>query len=252
MATSLELTLLKYGLQDTVAQVLGRNEYNLQKSAIPAILVPNGTVATNGTITLGTALPVIYTSAWVRLPAGAVVGGLAGLYYVVFSSTTVGQVYTAFVDPALEFVPTIPTTLVAAVGSNAAYTQATATDINLATVRIVGQTLGENGTLAFNALTSNNNSGGIKTASVKFGATTVATVDLTTTLTNETAKRVTNRGVGNKQLVHNVSTGGTSTTAITQSSIDTFSDVLLTFTGKIATATDYLVLENYEVRLLLV
>lgn len=117
--------------------------YILAKSAVPVILAPNGTVATDGTITLSTALPTTYYGgALVRLPAGAVSGGLAGLYWVVFSSTTVGAVKNVFVDPATAFIPYIPTgTLVNVTGSNAGYTQTTATT-TLINIAIMGGLLG--------------------------------------------------------------------------------------------------------------
>ena len=92
MVNAYEGILLGSGLQAPAAGVLAKSTFVVARSAIPVILAPNGTIATNGTVTLGTALPLVYASAWVRFPAGAVVGGLAGLYFVKFSSTTVGQV----------------------------------------------------------------------------------------------------------------------------------------------------------------
>src|SRR5574337_1133130 len=84
--------------------------YILAQSGVPVIVVPNGTVDANGTITLGTALSIVYAGgAWIRLPAGAVVGGSAGLYWCVFSFTTQGQVYTHFADKAAIFIPVVPT-----------------------------------------------------------------------------------------------------------------------------------------------
>jgi hypothetical protein len=124
--------------------------YILAQSGVAVGLVPNGTVATNGQITLGTALPRVYSGGiWLRLPAGAVSGGAAGLYWCVMSSTTVGQVYTNFADTSQSFVPYTPTgTLVNAVGSNAAYTQTTATDIVLASVTLPAGSLGNNGVVS--------------------------------------------------------------------------------------------------------
>lgn len=219
------------------------------KSAIPLIVVPNGTVATNGTITLGTALPLIYTAAWIRLPAGAVVGGLAGLYYTVFSSTTVGQVYTNYADVATPFTGAIPSgTPVAAVGSNSAYTQATAADLSLALVTIPGNTLGTDGGLEVTVFESNNNSAGVKNVAAKFGGTSFLSADVTTSLALETSKSVTNRGVVNKQLVHaNQAFGNVSTVAPTQLTVDTSAAADVIITGKVATATDYIVLERFAI-----
>jgi hypothetical protein len=129
-----------------------KSPYTLAQSGVPVGIAPNATVATNGQITLGTALPRIYSGGiWLRLPAGAVVGGAAGLYWGVMSSTTVGQVYTNFADTSQGFSPYIPTgTLVNAVGSNAAYTQTTNASIVLCKITIPAGSLGANGQLRIN------------------------------------------------------------------------------------------------------
>jgi hypothetical protein len=124
--------------------------YILAQSGVPVGIANNGTVATNGQITLGTALPRTYSDGiWLYLPAGAVSGGAAGLYWCVMSSPTVGQVYTKFADTSQIFLPYIPTgVLVNAVGSNTAYTQITATDIVLANITLPGGSLGNNGSVS--------------------------------------------------------------------------------------------------------
>jgi hypothetical protein len=124
--------------------------YILAQSGVPVGIANNGTVATNGQVTLGTALPRVYSNGiWLYLPAGAVSGGVAGLYWCVMSSTTVGQVYTNFADTSLGFVPYIPTgTLVNAVGSNSAYTQTTNAEIVLANINLPGNSLGNTGSIS--------------------------------------------------------------------------------------------------------
>ena len=143
----------------------------LAQTAIPSILVPNGTVATNGAITLGTALSAIYAAAWIYLPAGAVVGGAAGLYYATFSSTTVGQVYTNYVNPAsTQLIPAISAgTPVAAVGSNSAYTTVVATDTPLATIDVPGLLMGANGRIRVTRRESTINNANGKTSKFSFG-----------------------------------------------------------------------------------
>ena len=249
--TYFERKLRQFGIPNPTASMIGTAGFVISRSAIPVILAPNGTVATNGVVTLGTALPLVYAAAWVRLPAGAVVGGLAGLYYVVFSSTTVGQVYTAFADVATAFTPYVPATLVAAVGSNAAYTQATAADLSLVNFAVPGNSMGANGCLSVKIVESNNNSAGNKNITGKFGGSAFLFADVTTTLAMETEKSVVNRGLVNSQLVHaSLAVGAASPTAPTQLTIDTSADVAMVITGKIATATDYVILENCVVRLL--
>lgn len=245
---SLKLKLLAAGIQSPAADYLADATVSLAKSGVPVIVAPNGTIATNGVVTLGTALPLIYTAAWVRFPAGAVVGGSAGLYYVVFSSTTVGQVYTNYVSGAAAFTPHIPATIVAAVGSNAAYTQVVATAFNLVNVSVPADTMGADGTLKVSVFASNNNSVGNKTIEAKLSTAVLLSTVVTTSLSLETEKRVTNRGVANKQVIHaSENFGVVSAVAPTQSAINTADVQAITITGAIATATDYIVLERFAV-----
>lgn len=75
-------------------------------SAIPFIIAPTGSMANNGAITLGTALPNTYANAYVYLPANAIAAGsIAGWYFTQFSSSTVGTVtnnpYTSGTLPSI-------------------------------------------------------------------------------------------------------------------------------------------------------
>lgn len=228
----------------------------LAQDAIPVILAPNGTVATNGTITLGTALPTIYANAWVRLPAGAVVGGLAGLYFATFSSATVGVITTTFVDAATAFTPYIPASTTVAVGSNAAYTQTTAADITLCNVTVPGGLMGANGGLRHSEYFSQPNNANTKTPKLFLGATSILSVPLTASASIRASNTIRNRGTQSSQMYGNIGTtlayvDGTSTSgAVVQSAINTAIDQALTFTGQLAVATDYIVLEGFTVEVL--
>jgi hypothetical protein len=248
MPTSIERTLLQAGLQNPAASTLGFADISIARSTIPVILAPNGTVATNGTVTLVTALPLIYTAAWVRLPAGAVVGGLAGLYYTVFSSTTVGQVYTNYIDGT--GLPSIPTaTLVAAVGSNSAYTQAT-TAVTLASATVPANAMGDFGAVELATLTSTNSTAGAKTVSGRFGGSVFMTGAVTTSTALETRKKVRNRGIANTQIVHpDFTIGAASSVVVTQLAVNTAAAVTVAVTGTIAVATDVFVLEAFTLKL---
>jgi hypothetical protein len=221
--------------------------YILAQSAVPVCLAPNGTVATNGIVTLGTALPVTYSGGiWLRLPAGAVVDGLAGLYWAVMSNGTTGQVYTNYVDPANAFTPYVPSgTLAAATGSNAAYTQATGADVTLVNVTLPAGAMGNNGGMYVNYSTSNNNSAGAKVSRIKAGATTLGTFSLSATTTTGavTSGFVRNRGVQTSQIGHTTSVSSNNPPVFT--AIDFSASVALSLTGQLAVATDYLVLETF-------
>lgn len=113
-----------FGAEFLADQSLGL-PLSLAQSGVPVVLPSSGTITSGGAITLLTALPATYSGgAWIYLPAGAVVGGSAGLYYCLFSSATVGAVKTNYVAAgSTAFTPYIPDgALVAAVGSGSAYT----------------------------------------------------------------------------------------------------------------------------------
>lgn len=228
--------------------------YVLKQSAVPVILAPNGTVATNGTITLGTALPTTYSGgAWVRLPAGAVSGGLAGLYWTVFSSTTVGAVKTNFVDVATAFTPYIPSgTLVAETGSNAAYTQTSASDITLANITVAGGLMGPNGALRVSPKSSWANNANAKTVKVLLSNFAVASYSVPSTLTSSPILDVRNRGSQSLQIGFATATDRNFgvVAAYSYGAIDTGANQPLTFTGQLAVATDYIVLEGFTVEVL--
>lgn len=215
----------------------------LEQSGVPAIIVPNGTIATSGVVTLGTALPLIYPAAWCYFPAGAVVGGLVGWYYVAFSSTTVGQVYTNFIATLSGQIALPASALTAAVGSNGAYTQAT-TAVTMSAAVVPANTMGAGGAVHYNALFSYNNTAGAKTAGVSFGGSSVFTSANTTTVAVNVSKRVQNRATNQQVIQAAVESGTASATAPTLLAIDTTADVTCAFTGQIAVATDYLVLES--------
>jgi hypothetical protein len=221
--------------------------YILAQSAVPVCLAPNGTVATNGTVTLGTALPTTYSGGiWLRLPAGAVSGGSAGLYYTVMSSTTVGQVYTEFVDPANPFTPYIPSTLVAATGSNVAYTQTTATEITLVNVTLPGGAMGANGSVRSDIYIEYNNSAGNKTFLAKLGAFTYQSVINTTTTFLAMMRLVWNRGDVARQVSHTSPPLGTTSGVVAATgTVNTAVDQTMIISANLATATDFAMVAGF-------
>lgn len=150
-------------------------------TAVPAILPSSGTVAANGQITLSTALPATYSvGCWLYLPATALASGISGMYYAVFSSTTVGTVYTNYGDPAVGFIPTIPSgILTPAVGTGVAYTQTTAADISVMSKLLPGNYLGANGTLRGEYSFLLPNTANTKTCKTKLAGTDIRSIALT-------------------------------------------------------------------------
>ena len=223
------------------------------QTAIPSILLPNSTVATNGIITIGTALPTTYANFWGFLPAGAVVGGAAGLYFMKATSPTSAQVYTNYVDASVTaFTPYIPSgALVNAVGSNSAYTQTTASNFTLANVTITGGSMGLNGTLRISSGYGLNSSAGARGNVINLSGSQVGGASV-----NNVAAEFTNVVIRNRQLLNSQHTIASNLALVyaapstTFTAIDTSINQPLTFTGQLATATDYIVLEGFTVEIL--
>jgi hypothetical protein len=215
------------------------------KTGTPAVVGSSGTVATNGIITFDVALPATYTGAWLFLPAGAIVGGAAGMYYAVMSSTTQGQVYAKFIDSAtVDFAPYTPVgaeaaALVAAVGSNSAYVQ-TLTARTLLRYTIPATVMGKQGTLELQASFSALNDAQAKNTAITFGGTTMVTSANTSVAAVQHGIEVQNRGVANRQ----VTFVDGSAAAPTYSSIDTDANVVVTVTALSGAVGDYIVMES--------
>lgn len=221
----------------------------LAMGSIPTIIANSGTVATNGTVTLGTALQLTYPQAWLYLPASAVVGGAAGWYYAIMSSTTVGQVYTAYQATMTQPLALDPTKLTAAVGSNSAYTGVT-TAVQMAAAVVPAGIMGTQGAVRMTGYWAHNSTAGAKVGGILFGGSTVLTSSQTTTLGINLEKTVHNRAA-NKQIIRvAVDNQIAQSVAPTLLSIDTTADVTASLTGSIAVATDTMVLESFLIELL--
>lgn len=226
--------------------------------AIPSILVPSGSIAASGAITLGTALSLIYPNAWIYLPAGAIVGGAAGMYYATFSSTTVGSVKTDFVDSTTAaFTAYIPTSPVAAVGAGA-YAQTTGSDIPLANVTIPGGLMGPNGKGKLMQRWAHAQTAGNKTPKNLLGGSNFASTTVTTSSCTFGQSTFDNRGAENSQLIastgsiNNFNSAGGASLGSTFASlaINTVVDQAVKLTANIAVATDFLMIESFSLEVI--
>lgn len=234
---------------DTGGNVPGRRI--LAMGGIPTIIANSGTVATNGTITLGTALQLTYPQCWLYLPAGAIVGGSAGWYYAIMSSTTVGVVYTNYQATMTQPLALgAAATLTVATGSNSGYTGVT-TEVTMAAAVIPAGLLGTTGAVIAEGYWAHNSSAGAKVAKVAFGGSTVLSVSDTTTLGIDIRKKIQNRAAASQIIRVAVDTGAAQSVAPSLLSIDTAAEVTVALTGSIAVATDTMVLENFLIELLL-
>ena len=221
----------------------------LAMGGIPAIIANSGTVATNGTITLGTALQLTYPQCWLYLPAGAIVGGLAGWYYAIMSSTTVGVVYTNFQATMTQPLALgAAASLTVATGSNSGYTGVT-TAVQMAAAVVPAGVMGATGAVIAEGNFSHNSTAGNKTEAITFGGQTVLSVVSTTTLGLDIRKRIQNRATNSQIIRVAVDTGAAQSVAPSLLAIDTTAEVTVAFTGQLAVATDTLVLENFLIEL---
>lgn len=211
----------------------------LAASAVAVILPSSGSSNATGQITHTTALaaqPV--GTVRVFLPAGVVTAGSqgtgAGLYSATYSSTTVCQL-----------------TGTGIVTANAAYTQSTA-EQTLATDTIPAGAMGLNGGVHAHKSWTLNNSGNNKTIRLRFGGaagTQYSTQVATTVASLSDFRRIRNRGSASAQVgaaAAAASAYGSSSGALPTSSVDTSAAVDLVFSGQLAVATDYIILENRE------
>jgi hypothetical protein len=225
----------------------------LAASGTPVMIANSGTIATNGTVTLGTALPTTYTSAFCYFPASAVSGdSTGGIYYVVFSSTTVGVVYAGKYGVAngvgsVAFTPAVPTgTLTAVTGSNSAFTGST-TETTLVNVTVPAGSIGDNGQVIVITNWATNNSAGAKTGTTYLGGSAVGSqASYTTSTGGAITNSIRNRGVVTAQISQAI--GGVVAGSV-YTAINTAASTSITITADLATATDNVILEGFTVEL---
>ena len=214
--------------------------YVQAQSAVPVILLSSATAITaTGAITGLTALPY-QPSGVVQVYCFAQTGLTAGLYYATFSSTTACQLYT---NAAGTVTPTGITP--------GAYTGGT-TAATLATISVPGGAMGANGALRLTAAHSVPANTNVKTPAWAFAGTTVGTIAVTgaTVYGGAMAPFVRNRNSQSVQVVVPVGGNNTSLAASSVLAIDTSAAQSATFTGTLAVATDFLILEGYTVEVL--
>lgn len=217
----------------------GVRNYVLAQSAVPWGIANSGTIATAGTVALGTALNTTYTGGiWLYYPAAAFAASAAGFYWTVMSSTTAGTVFTT------------QTSGVQVTGSNAAYTGDT-TIRTAVTINLPGNSVGANGSFKTLISGSINNSAGAKTLTTKLGASTLGAVAATTNTAIGMNSLTSNRNsLALNKTSNNTALTGTTGMSQTWTTIDTSTDQSITLNLTLAVATDVLVMEGYLIEVL--
>lgn len=191
-------------------------------------IAPSGTVAADGTLTLGTALPAVFAAGlWLYLPAGAIVGGAEGFYWTDMSSTTVGVVRAGQGGAAL-------------VGSASAYTGVT-TEVTAWSSSVDA---GRLGIRRIEAAAIHANNANVKSFRMRFGAAQCALASgasNTSSVLNVFLQRI---SAGLQVTTNAGATGASGVMAVTTT--DDTAAQAITITLQVATATDYMLCVLYN------
>jgi hypothetical protein len=219
---------------------------NLYQVSFPVGIPPSGTIAANGVLTLGTALDNTYPSIYMWFPAGAWTGSTAGMYYVSMSSTTAGQVYTNQYTGGVPTIPASPTLVTTGVG---AYTQTTGAYLTVLSYAMPANVMGSTGSICGKFLASALNNANVKIVAPVSGFTTQnGNVQLSGSGSRQGSATVTNAGSQSRQAVQ-VAADNTTATAVLILSINTAVSQNVTPQLYLATATDWIILQNYQLTL---
>lgn len=211
----------------------------LLQTGLAFCIAPTGSMANNGAITLGTALPAIYGNIYLYLPANAIVAGsAAGWYYAQMTSTTVGQVFNYAYTSGT---PTIPGSPIAfATTGPGAYTGVT-TAVTGPNVTMPANSMGPNGALTLRSLWTYVNSANNKTLVHLLGSSAVMSVVATTSVSYFADQIMLNRGNAAKQVANTTNPQGSTSTADAVFTVDTTADQTVGVKMTMATATEYLI-----------
>lgn len=223
----------------------------LSETSIPFLKVgtfpADGSGTANGAITLNAALDVAIIKAWVYFPANVVNASQpAGIYPVVFSSTTAAIVYNNMYTPAVGTEPTWPGSLTAFSGAVPGDASSTTSEITFYKFKLPANLLGTLGSLMSHtgfAQIANSNS---KSFRLYYDASFVASVNFATA-TNQVLSGTTaivNMGQTNKQYRLLLGYNASSNPARVATAIDTSADVTVSMTMQTAgAATDWMCIQ---------
>ena len=241
------------GYQGLDANSLPVKSFVLAQNGIPIILPSSGSIGNNGALTGLTTLPATYANCYMYFPANAISSGsAAGLYYTVMSSATAGTIYNNTYTSGVPAIPGSPTAF--STTGPGAYTQTTASAITLGTVVVTGGVIGAQGRLNIEHLwdVADNTDGKTCTVAVAGNAVMQATIN---TVSGGYGWGglcyIWNQGVQNKQVsaykYNQNGFVGTDGAANTHIAVDTSTNQNVTFTGNLAVATDFIVLDAWTV-----
>lgn len=231
--------------------------YPLGQANIPLVLPSSGSMGNNGALTITTSLPATYANAYIYMPAGAIAAAsTAGWYYGQCSSATACTLFNNTYTSGTPIIPASPTAF--ATTGPGAYTQVT-TEVAAYEVAIPANLLGPNGSIEGHSLYTYPNNSNAKTLRARVGTqgtsgNSIMATGPTTSASLGQLFGFVNRGLTNSQvpnfMLGNAGVGGGSS-ALTYFSVDTTQIQWINTTLQLAAATDFIVLENVNVRAVL-
>lgn len=218
----------------------------LAQLATPTILPSSGSSNASGLITMTTAIGYTLGSGQacaIYLPAGVVTAGSQGSGAGVYQATGLGTNNTVQISGT------------GIVTANGAYTQTTASALNLTSVSVPASLMGVNGSLRARSVLSAPNGTGTKTPSLAFGGSQFRNLTMgPTAISGGMVGVLHNRGSQAVQIApdqyDSQTEGAFATNAVVRLAIDTSAAQTLAFQGTLTNAADYLILESYTVELL--
>lgn len=216
---------------------------------------PSGTMANNGAVTLGTALPSILSDGcWMEFPVGAIATGIPAVasvkYWTVMSSTTVGQVFNNTYTPGTTSPTAIPVSPTAFVTTGpGAYTNGTGSTPAYS-ISIPANTLGNNGSIDYELWASANNNANSKTVTCTFGGSGAgAAISLTTAVQQALMGNSMNKANPKKQKSSQVGKNFNANGSKNQTAIDTTVTQNFIINFNTVVAGDYICIESLSFRI---
>lgn len=233
-----------------VPNVLSQSSYILALSTLPLGAANTGSVAANGALTLGTALALTYPAIYLFFPAGAVYSGsLAGFYFCIMSSTTLGTIFNNTYTTGIPTIPPLPTPIVAT--GPGAYTGVTTNPLTGLSLTIPPNVLGQYGGLFLTVNWSMLNNGNNKNLNIQLGGVNLYNSNVTANSSVTSGQFYTARG--NTTLLAGPAVGSTGFGAANSgpntAAMNSTVSQTLTISASAPTATDYCILESALVQL---
>ena len=224
--------------------------YVAYQSAIPVMTKPSGSIGNNGSLTLGTALPAIYSGCWMYCAAGDIYAGSpAGIYYCQMSSTTAGVLYQERLTSGDPYIPSTPTAWLTT--GPGAYTSPNQVATPLVTLPIIGGSIGANGVMSYRAVYLRPSNANVDGLSITLGGATLSSNPTANQQWVGINKSLRNMGAQNRQIGLNNATNlqgdtGAYGNAPSYQTIDTSSNQNLILQG-FCNPADYIILAGYDV-----